>query len=92
MSINLDETIKLFSDENSFPANKKLIKTFLKTIKNQLVIWTTLSIHWFWEFSVTDRKPKIGVNPRTWKLLTIPQRKTARLKFSRILTSNINHK
>jgi nucleoid DNA-binding protein len=49
-----------------------------------------ISIHWFWKFSITNRKSKNWVNPRTLEKMIVPARNTIKLTVSTVIKKLIN--
>jgi len=47
-------------------------------------------IHWFGKFSITNRKTKNWINPRTLEPMIIPARNTVRFSVSTVVKKLIN--
>lgn len=69
---------------------KVTVEAFLDEILRVLSEGQRIEIRGFGAFSVKDRKPRIGRNPRTGEVITIPKYKAPYFKFSREAQNNFD--
>lgn len=70
----------------------KVISTMWQVIFDELERWNDISIYNFATFSVTQRKSRSWINPRTFTPVIVPAHKTIRVKMSNIIKKRINWK
>jgi DNA-binding protein HU-beta len=61
-------------------ASKRYFNAFVNLIYEVLAKGDTMNISGFGKFSVSHRKSRLGVNPRTHKTITIPELNTPRFQ------------
>ncbi|RKY82562.1 integration host factor subunit beta [candidate division KSB1 bacterium] len=71
---------------------KPIIETFLDEVLQVLSENQRIEIRGFGVFSVKNRKPRIGRNPRTGEIVNIAQYKAPHFKFSKEAQNNFETK
>lgn len=67
-----------------------IVDSFLDTMKQALLDGETIKLVHFGTFSVRDKQPRRGRNPRTGESITIKQRQTVSFRPSKKLREQIN--
>lgn len=70
----------------------ELLETVFTAMKNTLESGETLKIAGFGNFSVKQKKDRIGRNPRTGEAITIEARRVLSFKSSSLLRASVNGK
>jgi len=68
------------------PIAQKIFDTIILEISKDKEI----NIHWFGKFSITNRKAKNWINPRTLEPMVIPSRNTLKFTVSTVIKNIIN--
>jgi len=71
---------------------KITVEAFLDEVLKVLSEGQRIEIRGFGAFSVKDRKPRVGRNPRTGKVIEILEYKAPHFKFSREAQNNFESK
>lgn len=85
---------------DSFPrsdslSKKKLslvIEKVFESITEEIIKEHTVQLYWFWSFSISYRKSRIGINPQTLAPITIPDVKVVKFKPSTKTKQSLNNK
>ncbi|SHO53153.1 integration host factor subunit alpha [Desulfopila aestuarii] len=67
-----------------------IVDSFLDTMKQALLDGETIKLVHFGTFSVRDKQPRRGRNPRTGESITIKKRQTVSFRPSKKLREQIN--
>ena len=69
---------------------ENLLEEFFELILNNLIKHKKVKISKFWTFSIKEKKPRIGRNPKTKKEVLISARKVLIFKSSKELQKLVN--
>lgn len=87
----LVERIAEWFDTTKVNANE-MLTTFISIIEKSLLDWQEVNIHWFGKFYISNRKWRLGFNPRTKERMNINSYSTASFKVWRLLKQKLNKK
>ncbi|WP_185872733.1 HU family DNA-binding protein [Blattabacterium cuenoti] len=81
--MNKTELVHSISEKTGIAKNevKTVIESFIQTIIQSLKQGNKVTLIGFGTFSVIDRNPRTGVNPRTGQKIHIPGKKVAKFKI-----------
>jgi integration host factor subunit beta len=85
------QLIDTIAEETSHAKNdvEKILDSFITTIGKTLEAGEKVDLRGFGNFSVKDKKPRTGRNPRTGETIQIPAKREAAFKPGKELTDRL---
>lgn len=90
--MNKADLINSISEKTGLTKTKsnQVLNTLIESITESLTNGDKVSLVGFGTFTVSDRNPRQGRNPKTGELIDIPAKRVARFKPGTVLTGELN--